>query len=45
MEAADRREHCPRADEEAWVLVIEPEQTVNTGDAGGAMTAEPEWAR
>lgn len=37
-------EHCPRADEEAWVLVIEPESTVNTGDAGGPMTAEPEWA-
>jgi mannose-6-phosphate isomerase-like protein (cupin superfamily) len=37
-------EHCPRADEEAWVLVIEPEQTVNTGDAGGPLTADPEWA-
>jgi mannose-6-phosphate isomerase-like protein (cupin superfamily) len=37
-------EHCPRADEEAWVLVIEPEQTVNTGDAGGPMTAKPDWA-
>lgn len=33
-------EHCPRADREAWVLVIEPEQTVNTGDAGGPLTAE-----
>jgi len=37
-------EHCPRADEEAWVLVIEPQQTVNTGDAGGPLTTEPEWA-
>jgi mannose-6-phosphate isomerase-like protein (cupin superfamily) len=37
-------EHCPRADEEAWVLVIAPEQTVNTGDAGGPPTAEPQWA-
>jgi mannose-6-phosphate isomerase-like protein (cupin superfamily) len=36
-------EHCPRADEEAWVLVIEPEQTVNTGDAGGPLTAEPRF--
>ncbi|MFL5830969.1 MAG: cupin domain-containing protein [Solirubrobacteraceae bacterium] len=37
-------EHCPRADEEAWVLLIEPEQTMNTGDAGGPLTAEPKWA-
>jgi mannose-6-phosphate isomerase-like protein (cupin superfamily) len=33
-------EHCPRADEEAEVLLIEPRGTVNTGDAGGALTAE-----
>ena len=26
-------EHCPRADEEAHVLLIEPVGTVNTGDA------------
>jgi len=32
-------EHCPRADEEAHVLLIEPRGTVNTGDAGGAQTA------
>jgi mannose-6-phosphate isomerase-like protein (cupin superfamily) len=36
-------EHCPRADEEAWVLLIEPEQTVNTGDAGGPLTTDPRW--
>jgi mannose-6-phosphate isomerase-like protein (cupin superfamily) len=36
-------EHCPRADEEAWVLLIEPEATVNTGDAGGPLTSEPRW--
>ena len=36
-------EHCPRADEEAWVLLIEPKNTVNTGDAGGALTTEPRW--
>jgi mannose-6-phosphate isomerase-like protein (cupin superfamily) len=35
-------EHCPRADEEAAVLLIEPIGTVNTGDAGGPLTAEPE---
>lgn len=34
-------EHCPEATEEAEVLLIEPEGTVNTGDAGGEMTAEP----
>jgi mannose-6-phosphate isomerase-like protein (cupin superfamily) len=34
-------EHCPEADEEAHVLLIEPKGTVNTGDAGGEMTAEP----
>ena len=32
-------EHCPRADEEAHVLLIEPAGTVNTGDAGGPQTA------
>jgi mannose-6-phosphate isomerase-like protein (cupin superfamily) len=34
-------EHCPKADEETHVLVIEPRETVNTGDAGGDLTAEP----
>jgi mannose-6-phosphate isomerase-like protein (cupin superfamily) len=34
-------EHCPRADEETHVLLIEPRETVNTGDAGGDLTAEP----
>src|ERR671918_1415164 len=29
-------EHCPRADEEAHVLLIEPKGTPNTGDAGGS---------
>lgn len=32
-------EHCPKADEEAHVLLIEPKGTVNTGDAGGELTA------
>jgi mannose-6-phosphate isomerase-like protein (cupin superfamily) len=27
-------EHCPRADEEAELLLIEPRGTVNTGDSG-----------
>jgi mannose-6-phosphate isomerase-like protein (cupin superfamily) len=34
-------EHCPEADEETLVLLIEPKGTVNTGDAGGELTAEP----
>jgi mannose-6-phosphate isomerase-like protein (cupin superfamily) len=34
-------EHCPKADEEAHVLLIEPRDTINTGDAGGELTAEP----
>lgn len=34
-------EHCPDAVETAEVLLIEPRDTVNTGDAGGEMTAEP----
>ena len=33
-------EHCPRADVETHVLLIEPRGTVNTGDAGGQLTAE-----
>ena len=33
-------EHCPKADEEAHVLLIEPRGTANTGDAGGSLTAE-----
>jgi mannose-6-phosphate isomerase-like protein (cupin superfamily) len=36
-------EHCPRADEEAHLLLIEPVGTPNTGDAGGPRTAEREW--
>jgi mannose-6-phosphate isomerase-like protein (cupin superfamily) len=34
-------EHCPTADEETLVLLIEPRGTPNTGDAGGELTAEP----
>jgi mannose-6-phosphate isomerase-like protein (cupin superfamily) len=34
-------EHCPEAAEEAHVLLIEPKDTLNTGDAGGGMTAQP----
>jgi mannose-6-phosphate isomerase-like protein (cupin superfamily) len=34
-------EHCPEAAEETHVLLIEPKDTVNTGDAGGELTATP----
>jgi mannose-6-phosphate isomerase-like protein (cupin superfamily) len=33
-------EHCPSADVETAVLLLEPSSVVNTGDAGGALTAE-----
>jgi mannose-6-phosphate isomerase-like protein (cupin superfamily) len=32
-------EHCPRADVETHILLIEPRGTANTGDAGGERTA------
>ena len=32
-------EHCPRADDEVKVLLLEPSGVVNTGDAGGELTA------
>jgi mannose-6-phosphate isomerase-like protein (cupin superfamily) len=33
-------EHCPRADGEVRAMLIEPSGVVNTGDAGGPLTAE-----
>jgi len=33
-------EHCPRADEEALVLLIEPAGTRNTGDVESELTAD-----
>jgi mannose-6-phosphate isomerase-like protein (cupin superfamily) len=32
-------EHCPRADGEVQVVLIEPAGVINTGNAGGALTA------
>ena len=32
-------EHCPKAEQEVSVLLFEPKGTINTGDAGGEMTA------
>jgi mannose-6-phosphate isomerase-like protein (cupin superfamily) len=38
-------EHCPRSDEGAEILLIEPAGTVNTGDApAGPLTAEEQMA-
>jgi mannose-6-phosphate isomerase-like protein (cupin superfamily) len=36
-------EHLPVAEEEAWVLLLEPKTTVNTGSAGGKRTRADEW--
>jgi mannose-6-phosphate isomerase-like protein (cupin superfamily) len=33
-------EHCPKAEVETHVLLIEPRGTPNTGDAGGERTAQ-----
>ncbi|WP_340561812.1 cupin domain-containing protein [Streptomyces sp. GSL17-111] len=35
-------EHCPFAEEETAALLLEPSGTVNTGDAGGALTRAAE---
>lgn len=36
-------EHCPVAEEEVAVLLLEPKSTRNTGDAGGDRTVDAEW--
>jgi mannose-6-phosphate isomerase-like protein (cupin superfamily) len=36
-------EHCPYAEVETHVMLIEPLRTVNTGDAGGPLTAEEQF--
>jgi mannose-6-phosphate isomerase-like protein (cupin superfamily) len=35
-------EHCPRSDTETAVLLFEPSTVINTGDAGGELTAHVE---
>ena len=35
-------EHCPRADEEVKLVLLEPTGVVNTGGAGGELTAAVE---
>lgn len=34
-------EHCPRAEEETAVVLLEPAGTRNTGNVGGPLTVEP----
>ena len=36
-------EHKPEARAECRMMLVEPAGTPNTGDAGGARTAEPSW--
>jgi mannose-6-phosphate isomerase-like protein (cupin superfamily) len=36
-------EHCPVAEEEVELLLLEPKTTVNTGSAGGERTAADQW--
>jgi mannose-6-phosphate isomerase-like protein (cupin superfamily) len=36
-------EHCPAAEEEAQVLLLEPKSTRNTGDVENDRTVEAEW--
>ena len=37
-------EHCPKADEEAHIMLLEPKTTLNTGDVVNEKTvAELEW--
>jgi hypothetical protein len=36
-------EHCPVADDEAWVMPFKPAGTADTGSAGGERTAADEW--
>lgn len=33
-------EHKPYAEEECWIMLIEPVGTINTGEAGGELTVE-----
>jgi mannose-6-phosphate isomerase-like protein (cupin superfamily) len=36
-------EHRPCATVETHIMLLEPATTVNTGNAGGDLTAQPEW--
>jgi mannose-6-phosphate isomerase-like protein (cupin superfamily) len=36
-------EHCPVAEEEVHVMLLEPKSTLNTGDQKNERTVEAEW--
>ena len=36
-------EHCPVADEEVHVMLLEPKSTLNTGDQQNERTVEAQW--
>ena len=36
-------EHCPVAEEEVHVLLLEPKSTVNTGDVESERTVDAQW--
>jgi mannose-6-phosphate isomerase-like protein (cupin superfamily) len=36
-------EHCPVADEEVWVVLLERRSTLNTGNIENERTVEPQW--
>ncbi|MCG2783778.1 MAG: cupin domain-containing protein [Anaerolineae bacterium] len=36
-------EHCPVAEDEVQVLLLEPKSTLNTGDVQNERTVEAEW--
>ena len=36
-------EHCPVAEEEAHVMLLEPKSTLNTGDQQNERTVEAQW--
>jgi len=36
-------EHCPIADEEVQVMLLEPKSTINTGEVENERTVKPEW--
>jgi mannose-6-phosphate isomerase-like protein (cupin superfamily) len=36
-------EHKPEAVRECRIMLVEPAGTVNTGDAGGTLTAQDDW--
>ena len=36
-------DHRPVAEEEVWVVLLEPKSTLNTGNVTNERTVEPEW--